>query len=379
MCILDRYLFWSFLKTLAIALVSLTGLFIVIDFFGNFDEFSRHGPAHGGWLALAAKYYAPRILSFFDSTSSILALIAALFTLVFLQTSNEMTAILAAGVPQRRIVAPLIFGGLLVIGLSVANREFALPQYRDTLSRNMQDIDGKRPRQVTPQWDHVTQVHLSGEKCFSKDSSLTQPSFQLPNDLQSTFGRFLAADLAFYQPPEGERPGGYLLRKLAKGNAFDKVPSGKVREQAVILTPRDAPWLKPGEVFVVSAIPFEQLAGGREWRAYSGTAELIVALGNPSLDYGPDMRVAVHKRLVQPLLDLALFFLGLPLVLTRERNNLLWSVGLCLAAVALYYMIVLASQWLGMKLIIDPVLAAWLPLLILVPLAAAVSDPIRCE
>ena len=52
---------------------------------------------------------------------------------------------------------------------------------------------------------------------------------------------------------------------------------------------------------------------------------------NPSLDYGADVRVAIHGRIVKPLLDMTLLFLGLPLVVTRESRNVFIAMGLCMA------------------------------------------------
>ena len=82
----------------------------------------------------------------------------------------------------------------------------------------------------------------------------------------------------------------------------------------------------------------------------------------------------VHTRVVQPFLDLALFFLGLPLVLTRENRNILIAGGWCLLLVLVYFLVVITCQTLGnIGYLVSPSLAAWLPLMIFAPAAAAVS------
>ena len=95
----------------------------------------------------------------------------------------------------------------------------------------------------------------------------------------------------------------------------------------MLLTPRDYPWLKPGECFVVSDVSFEHLEAADNWRQFSSTAELIRGLRNRSLDFGADERLAIHARIVQPLLDVTLLFLGLPLVLSRSKRNVFLAIG----------------------------------------------------
>ena len=53
-----------------------------------------------------------------------------------------------------------------------------------------------------------------------------------------------------------------------------------------------------------------------------------------------------------------------------------FMIGLCVAVVAGFHVVVIAAQQLGNISRITPALAAWLPLMIFVPLAAAVSKPL---
>ena len=75
----------------------MTGLFIVIDAFGNLEEFIAHGEnQEGGLIRVLAEYYGARTLTFFDRTSALLALVAAMFVVSWLQKTNEFTALMAA-------------------------------------------------------------------------------------------------------------------------------------------------------------------------------------------------------------------------------------------------------------------------------------------
>ncbi len=106
----------------------------------------------------------------------------------------------------------------------------------------------------------------------------------------------------------------------------------------------------------------------------SSTAELIRGLRNPSLDYGAKERVAIHARIVQPLLDMTLLFLGLPLVVTRESRNVFVAMGICMVVTTAFTLVVMGMQSLGEISYWPPPLAAWAPLMIFVPLAAWMAE-----
>jgi lipopolysaccharide export system permease protein len=106
-------------------------------------------------------------------------------------------------------------------------------------------------------------------------------------------------------------------------------------------------------------------------------AELIMGLRNRSLDFSADVRVAIHSRLVQPLLDVILLFLGLPLVLSRKNRNMFLAIGLSVVLVVCFMGVVLGCQFCGANLLLSPSLSAWLPLLIFVPWAVFTTEPLR--
>ena len=133
-------------------------------------------------------------------------------------------------------------------------------------------------------------------------------------------------------------------------------------------------WLEPDQCFVVSDVTFEQLTGSQQCREFSSVADMVAGLKNPSLDFGSDVRVAIHVRIVQPLLDVTLLFLGLPLVLGRESRNMYLSIGMCVGVVSIYSLTVLSCQYLGTVYMLSPALSAWLPLMVYVPVAVGMFD-----
>ncbi len=378
--IVDRYLLRQFVQTFLICFCSLTGLYIVIDAFTNLEEFITYSRDNSSLTTVMGQYYAYRALSFFDSTSPIVTLIAAMFTVTWIQRHNELTALEAAGIPKSRVIKPLIATAIVIIGLKVANRELVIPisTVRQNLSHNAQNLGGSRGKQLIPRYDYETGVLLrASDQVYGDEKRIHKPDFQMPAGLDR-YGPRVVAENAFYQPPEGDRPGGYLMAGVTQPVDLDQRKSlGLGDGPPVLLTPRDYDWLKPGQCFVASDVGFEYLAADSNWRQLSSTWELIRGLRNRSLDYGAGERMAIHSRIVQPVLDLTLLFLGLPLVLSRSNRNVFMAIGLCLALVVAFMLVVLGCRFLGASYLLEPSLAAWLPLMIFVPCAVAISAPLR--
>lgn len=376
MLILDRYVLWLFAKVLAVAFISLVGLYTVIDAFGNLDEFISYGQSHGGLGPVLAEYYSARALTFFDRTSALLALAASMFAITWLQRSNELTAIMAAGIPKSRLLKPLIVAVVAVSLAAALNRELLIPAAREQLTHNAQNLLGGQATAVHPCYDNETNVFISGSSCFVGEKRISSPVFQLHTPL-SGFGRQVSAENAVYEPATDDRPGGYRLSGVKEPENVAEIPSASLRGKPVVLSPKDTPWLGRDQCFVATEVSFDQLCGGTAWQSYSSTAQLISALRNPSLDYGADARVTTHARFVQPLLDISLFFLGLPLILTRENRNLFVAAGWCLAVVAGFFVVILACHALGSSGLLSPALAAWCPLFIFGPPAFVLTNSLR--
>ena len=378
MWIIDRYMLRQFLSTFVICCVSLFGLYVVFDLFTNLEEFLRCGRDQGGVLALIASFYGYQSAVFFDQTAGLLALVAAMFTITWIQRHNELTALMAAGVARTRVAAPVIIAAIVVAVLAAGSRELLIPQIRDALARRPQDLIGDVGQPMNAIHDNLTDILFRGEETFANDKRITKPDLHLPRPSPlDRYGQHLIAENAYYKPAEGDRPAGYLLRGVSKPADLAEKRSLALDGKPVVITPHDASWLEPNECFVVSGITFQQLAGGDNWESHSSTTQLIAGLKNPSLDFGANVRVQIHARMVQPFLDITLLFLGLPLVLRKENRNVFLAIGACAAVVSLFMMVTIVCRQLGASYWVSPALGAWLPLFIFFPPAVMLTESMR--
>lgn len=378
MRVIDRYLLRQYVQIFVICFVSLAGLYMVIDAFGRLDDFSRAGGSFSESALSAARYYALQSLNFFNRTSGILAMIAAMFTVTWIQRHNELTALLAAGLPRLRVLRPVIIASIVIALGAAAVRELVIPPLRHELSLDSKDLAGEQAVPLKSRHDITTGVLIGGDEAIPARGVIVKPSFMLPPRLAAQFGRRLSGAEAEYIPASEGRPAGYRVKEVTTPKSIDEKPTLVNQEGVpVIVTRQEATWLQPGEAFVVTGVSFELLASGVQWRDLASTAELAHALANPSTEMGPDVRVAVHSRLVQPLADATLLLLGLPLVISRGARSPFVAIGLSVVVVAAFFLVTLGGQALGAGGWLRPAMAAWAPLIVFGPIAAAQFEALR--
>jgi lipopolysaccharide export system permease protein len=375
--IVDRYVLLQFVQIFCICYVSLTGLFVVIDAFTNIDHFMTFARNENVGLAqVLAEYYSYRAIAIFDQTSGVLALIAAMFTITWIERYNELTALMAAGVSRLRVLRPVLVAAILLGIAAAANREVVMPQIREHLAVDSRNIGGDQAEDIVSRYDSQTDILIDGDQAIVATQTIIGPNFILPSRL-AKYGKQIAAAEAKYVPADRKRPSGYLLTGVKSPTNLSEKPSLSVGDRLVIVTPHDADWLAADQLFVVSEVTFELLTGGAVWREFASTAELVAELRSPSVELGNDVRVAIHSRLLQPFLDGTLLFLGLPLIVSRSNRNPFVAIGMATVVVALFFAVSLGCQSLGNSGWIRPSLAAWLPLIIFCPVAVFLADSLR--
>ncbi|MGO8746945.1 MAG: LptF/LptG family permease [Thermoguttaceae bacterium] len=368
MFIIDRYLLRQFMQTFVICFLCMTGLFVVFDAFTNLECFLHAADKHGGLARLLAGHYAFQSLWFFDKTAGLLTLTAAMFTAAWIQRHQELTALMAAGISRVRVVAPVVGAVVVIVLLASLNRELVMPCFQNELARKPQDYAGDTAQKVNSQWDGPSDIFISGSCCYAERQRIEKPSFHLPAALDH-FAKQITAAEAFYHPPENGRPAGYLLAGVSLPKNLTSVPSLMLRGRPLVITPHDEPlWLKPDQCFVVSEVTFDDLSNGQASRAFASTRQLISYL-RTSPDSAGILRVTIHSRIVQPILDVTLLFLGLPLIVKQGNRNVFAALGLCGVIVAVFSLVVLGLQYLGSTYAISPTLAVWAPLMVFVPAA----------
>lgn len=366
---IDRYLLIIYFRVLAICFLSITGLIVIVQLFNNLTEFMENGQKGQGLLMVLIGYFGPYVLTLFDQLSGLLTLMAVLFAITWINRTNELTALLAAGITKRRILRPLMIASACVIGSAAIVREVWIPQFQDRLECNPQDLKADVTRSVRATHDPKLCVLLDAKNLSPSKRELSFPVVRIQPGPLVCIGRQVLATVAKPQPADDNHPQGFLLQNVSMPRAIDTIASVRTEQgDPLLLTRSDCPWLAPGECFLASDIGFEMLRGGSSWKKYASTAELIqhVQLGNaPNID---DVRVQIHSRFVRPAVDWTVLLLGIPIVLTRPDRNMFWVAGVAMLVVGGFMVIVMGMNAAGASgFYLSPLVAAWLPVLLVLP------------
>src|SRR5205085_1295393 len=101
----DRQMVFSYVKAYLFCLISLTGLFIVVDLFMNLEDFTANRRDFASVIRYVGVYYGYKTFQIFDRLCEPVVLLAGTFTVAWMQRNNELLPLLSAGVSTRRAVA----------------------------------------------------------------------------------------------------------------------------------------------------------------------------------------------------------------------------------------------------------------------------------
>ena len=369
MKILDRYLTFAFLKIFLICFVSLSGLFTVIHLFTNLDEILEIAEARGGMQHAFLEFYGPRTLEFFDRMTGALVLSAGIFSIALMQRRQELTAIEAAGVGKFRVVRPVLIMSVIIIALSVVNREFVLPKFKTQLTRTAKNFVQTDSVEMNIIKDHDTGVLIRGDQLEPIYSRIKDPVIQLPIYLSDSISR-MNAQYGYLKPADHRRPAGIIMYHVTKPENLMEMPTMKNGEQIIVYSPKDFDWLKPDQCYISTNVTLEQMAFGQSDTGYESLEEMIASVQQPSQWYSRSKRVAIHTRILRPVLDMTLLLLGLPLIISQTNKNLFAAAGICVGVIAGVQITIVGCQSLGsLSIIKSAALSAWLPAILFLPLA----------
>ena len=361
MTTLDRMFFFSYIRSYFIVLSSLLSLYIIVDLFTNLDDFSKGSLKQNAQHIL--QYYSAHISKIFNQLSEAIALIGAMFTVAWIQRSNEFLPQLSAGVSTGRVVRPILMGCLLTLSLGPLNQEYFMPTVAEELQKPRDDPAYEKPMIVQGAFDSQG-LHIEGDAAYRKDLKVAGMRVTFPESGPTGMAHLTAGE-GFYVPPgPGAHTGGWRLHQTTD------VTDGPL--------PAYLERISTGVYFLrTTDIDFDSITRGGSWYLYASTPKLRQLLAKPDTRRQPGVAVAFHMRLTRPLIGIMLVLLGLGVILRDQNKNVFINVGLCLVLCALFYAAVYGCKFLGENDFINPPFAAWLPVLIFGPFSVVLFDSIQ--
>lgn len=361
---LDRMVLVSFFRSYAIVFTSLISLYVVIDLFTHIDAYVNRP---GGFPAVAqhiATYYVFRIPQVFDLLAEPIALLAATFTVSWMQKNNEMLPQLSAGIPTSRIIRPVLLGAAITIALAPLNTELVIPDVADELMTSRDDPEGSKAQILMGAYD-TSGVHLEGMAGFRRAQRIENCCVTFPESSPSGMLHLTAEEAIYIPPGDGPQTGGWMLINTTP----DTFPKAVPTNVTVVGT---------GRCFLkVDTADFDAVSRGGTWYVYASTMRLQEMLTGAEARRQVKMAVLFHTRITRPLVGVLLVLLGVSVILWNPSRHVILSAGLCLVIGVGFYVCVLGCKALGDTDYISPPLAAWLPVMIYGPLAVVSWDAIH--
>ena len=364
MTTLDRMLFFSYIRSYLIVLASLLSLYIVIDLFMNLDDFTKGSFSES--VTHIGNYYAANVAKIFDLLSGFLGLSAALFTVAWMQRSNELLPQLSAGIPTRRVIRPILIGCALTVMLGPLNQEFVIPAVAAELLKPRNDPNQERAVAVNGAFD-PSGTHVEGYAALKNERKIkgfevTFPGGQAVMTLSANEAVYIPEDP--YAAPT-ELTGGWLLSQT-EPQQFEGTPPSN-------LVP-----LGPGRYFLrTTEVNFDTVTRAGNWYMYASAGQLRSLLSSADPRRQPAVAVSFHRRFTRPLISMILVITGLGVVLRDQNKNVFLNVGTCIAICGVFYAADLGCKYLGEHDFVSPPLAAWLPVLVFGPFALVQFDAIQ--
>ena len=124
MQLLTRYLLIQYIRHFLTLTVGFSALYLLIDFFEKFDEFSEAGEP----MSLVISFFMLNVPYVVDQLSPVLILLSGVITLGILNNNNELLALKAGGIPLRTILRPILVGAIVSTLLFILAAQFLLPR-----------------------------------------------------------------------------------------------------------------------------------------------------------------------------------------------------------------------------------------------------------
>jgi lipopolysaccharide export system permease protein len=360
--LIDRQMIRGYFKAYIVCLASLLSLYVVVDLFTNLDDFTNHSKSLWAALFRIFAYYGYKVSQIFDRLCEAIVLLAAMFTVAWMQRSNEQVPLLSAGISTRRIVTPVLLCAFFMLSMTVVNQEFIIPRIADKLALDRDDPGGQKTIPVRSAFES-NQLHIDGDRAVRRDRTVSCMYVTIPESLCGTTIH-LTAHEAHYVSGPGPRQGGWELVGT-KPMEVEPIPG--------ILDQRDS-----GRYFLhTREVDFEAVTRNPNWFQMASTSQLYQELQRPESTRLASMAVLFHMRLTRPVLGMVLVLLGLSVILRDQNRNVIISSGMCLVLCGVFFASCYACKMLGDNEYVNPALAAWLPVLFFGPPALVLFDAVH--
>lgn len=338
MRILDRLIVKNFLALFSLFLLCAPPLFVLGDLAEHLDDYIDRGLSLQE-VALSYVYLYPLFIQW---CFPIAALLGTVFTVHWMTMHREIVAAKAGGISFHRLVAPLLLSGVMLTGVALALTE-VVPR---TNKISAQILRSETPgRSWRSDFVYRSEEGLSWQvnRLTASDGRMTDVVIERPRTNDAD-GLHVIAEGARFDEEEGWLLAQGFLRTLNSDSTemaieFDRLVMADLVE-------------RPEELLEVPPEPEEMT-----YAEINHMAGIIQRTGGNA----NELLVKREQKISIPVTTLIIILFGAPLATSSKRGGAAFGIGLSLATVLVFMMLLRVAGALGEAGAVSPLAAAWIP------------------
>lgn len=342
--ILDRYIFFQFLKSFFFIVLMLSLVICMIDVVEKNDDFLKTKP---GWFNIIFVYYANFFPYVANMLSPITVFIATVFMTSRLAARTEIIAMLSSGISFFRLLVPYVAASGLVsiatyflIGYVIPNANKKRVAFELQYIKDPFHFDGRNTHvKISP----TTYFYLQSYNNESKEGF----NCTIEDVDKTILKRKLKADKITWLPETNKW-------RLDKVRTFDftqspfRLASFVQIDTAISLKPKD---------FESQYLKYETLNN-------SELTEFLRDLKGRGADNTETYQVEQYLRVTYPFAIIILTMIGVILSARKSREGAGFQIAIGFVLAFVYIIFYITSRTIAQAGSMDPLLACWLPNLV---------------
>ena len=342
MSTLDRYLLNTFIRNLALVLLTLVALYGLIQFIETIDDFIEY-QAELKYYLLYPLHLLPLIIS---NSLPMAVLLATFATIGGLSRSNQLTAMLSGGISFNRISRPLFLSSLVLAVLVMFANLWLVPwSSRESNYMLRTEIRGKTSQKVSSE----DLYFRNGNRIISVNQAFPAKSLVLGLTIVEFNDNFMPTKRIQAESAQHTKNGQWLLNNAVIWNFTPEtkaIASFSQQPQLIVDLKR-----QPSEILQFWDRP-EDLTVGE-------LLKISEKLQNEGYD-PKAYQVETHMRFAEAVIPIIMVLVGIPFALQRGRNTS-FSLGvvISLAIFVVYFILYSVFAVFGAIAVLPPLVAAW--------------------
>ena len=338
MRILDRLVIKNFLMLFCLFLLCAPPLFVLGDLAEHLDDYIDRGLSLGE-VSMSYVYMYPLFIQW---CFPIAALLGAVFTVHWMTKHREIVAAKAGGISFHRLVAPRLIAGVLLTGVALALTE-VVPRTNKISAQILRSEAPGRSWRSDFVYRSEEGVSWQVNRLTASDGRMTDVVIERPVT-DDRNGLHLIAEGARFQAEDGWILAQGFMRTLSGDSAettieFDRLMMADLVE-------------RPEELLEVPPEPDEMT-----YAEINHMAAIIQRTGGNA----NELLVKREQKISIPVTTLIIILFGAPLATSSKRGGAAFGIGLSLATVLLFMMLLRVAGALGEAGAVSPLAAAWIP------------------